>query len=63
MGVLLSFRNTLQEVLYDSMNEHAPFLMASVKDFTDNLPTGSENLYISDINEMSAAGGTGHCSF
>lgn len=54
IGVLLSFRHMLQEVLYDSMTDHAPFLMSSIKDFSDNVPGGSNEIY---INEMAASAG------
>ena len=54
IGVLLSFRHMLQEVLYTSMVDHAPFLMSSIKDFSDNVPGGSDKIY---INEMAASAG------
>jgi len=54
IGVLLSFRHMLQEVLYISMVDHAPFLMSSIKDFSDNVPGGSDKIY---INEMAASAG------
>ena len=44
----------LQEVLYTSMVDHAPFLMSSIKDFSDNVPGGSDKIY---INEMAASAG------
>ena len=54
IGVLLSYRKMLQEVLYDSMLDHCPFLMSSIKDFSDNVPGGSDKIY---INEMAASAG------
>ena len=48
----------LQEVLYDCMTDHCPFLMSSIKDFSDNVPISSDRIY---INEMASS--TGGCSY
>ena len=49
IGALLSFRHMLQEVLYDSMVSHAPFLMSSIKDFSDSVPGGSDQIYVTEM--------------
>ncbi|KAF6027001.1 Hem [Bugula neritina] len=49
IGVLLSFRHMLQNVLHDTMVDHAPFLISSIKDFSDNVPAGSDSIYVTEM--------------
>jgi len=45
----------LQNVLHDTMVDHAPFLISSIKDFSDNVPAGSDSIYVTEM--AGSAGG------
>jgi NCK-associated protein 1 len=54
VGVLLSFRSLAQEALLDVLELRIPFLLSSVKDFQQHVPTGQDSMI---VNEMASAAG------
>ncbi|XP_045766160.1 membrane-associated protein Hem [Maniola jurtina] len=54
IGVILSFRQIAQESLLDVLERRIPFLISSIKDFQQQLPSGDPTRVISEM--CSAAG-------
>lgn len=54
IGVILSFRQLLQEALLDVLEQRIPFLVSSVKDFQNHVPGGDP---LKTVSEMASASG------
>lgn len=54
IGVILSFRQLLQEALLDVLEQRIPFLVSSMKDFQNHVPGGDP---LKTVSEMASASG------
>lgn len=54
IGVILSFRQLLQEALLDVLEQRIPFLVSSMKDFQNHVPGGDP---LKTVSEMASAAG------
>ncbi|XP_074659971.1 nck-associated protein 1-like [Tubulanus polymorphus] len=61
IGVLLCFRDIAQEALNDVLENRIPFLLNSIHDFQQHVPTGQDSMLSSIrnqiVNEMASAAG------
>lgn len=62
IGVILCFRNLIQEALNDTLEDRIPFLLSTVNDFKHQVPNGGsdsmlENVKLQVVSEMASACG------